>query len=39
MKGLIMESIYLNNPEDDIFDGPSDKELERIEEELKKYLD
>ena len=39
MKGLKMESICLNNPEDENFDGPSDKELERIEKELKKYLD
>ena len=28
-KGLKMENIYLNNPDtDDIFDGPTDEELE-----------
>ena len=35
-----MENIYLNYPEpDDIYDGPSDKELKRIEEELDRYSD
>tara|TARA_B100000959_G_C14436025_1_gene400617 strand:+ start:31 stop:135 length:105 start_codon:yes stop_codon:yes gene_type:complete len=34
-----MENIYLNNPEDDFFDGPSDDDLKRIEKEIKKYLD
>ena len=35
-----MENIYLNNPEpDNIYDGPSDEELKRIEEELDKYSD
>ena len=34
-----MENKYLNNPEDDFSDGPSDDELKRIEKELKKYLD
>ena len=35
-----MENIYLNNPEpDDIYDGPSDEELKRIEEELEEYFD
>ena len=35
-----MEIIYLNNPApDDIYDGPSDEELKRIEEELEKYSD
>ena len=33
-----MEKIYLNNPEtDDIYDGPTDDELKRIEEELEKF--
>ena len=33
-----MENIYFNNPKaEDIFDGPSDEELKRIEEELEKY--
>ena len=33
-----MENIYLNNPEsDDIYNGPSDEDLKRIEEELEKY--
>ena len=33
-----MENIYLNNPEpDDMYDGPTDEELKRIEEELEKY--
>ena len=34
-----MENTYLNIPEDDFSDGPSDDELARIEKELKKYLD
>ena len=35
-----MENIYLNNPElDGIYDGPTDEELKRIEEELEKYSD
>ena len=33
-----MENIYLNNSEpDNIYDGPTDEELKRIEEELEKY--
>ena len=33
-----MENTYLNNPlADDIYDGPTDEELKRIEEELEKY--
>ena len=33
-----MKNTYLNNPElDNIFDGPTDEELKRIEEELEKY--
>ena len=35
-----MKNIYLNNPEiDNVYDGPTDEELKRIEEELKKYSD
>jgi len=35
-----MKNIYLNNPEpDNIYDGPSDDELKRIEEELDNYSD
>ena len=35
-----MENIYLNYPElDNIYDGPSDEDLKRIEEELEKYSD
>ena len=35
-----MENIYLNNPElENIFDGPTDEELKRIEEELERYSD
>ena len=35
-----MENIYLNYPEpDSIYDGPSDEELKRIEEEIEKYSD
>ena len=29
-----MENEYLNNPEDDFSDGPSDDELKRIEKEI-----
>ena len=33
-----MENIYLNNPQaDDIYDGPTDEELKKIEDELEKY--
>ena len=33
-----MENIYLNNPgSDNIYDGPTDEELKRIEDELEKY--
>ena len=33
-----METVYNNYPNpDDIYDGPSDEELKRIEEELDKY--
>ena len=35
-----MENINLNNPNpDDLYDGPSDDDLKRIEEELDEYLD
>ena len=35
-----MENKYHNNPNPDtIFDGPSDEELKRIEDELEKYMD
>ena len=35
-----MENIYLNNPEqDNIYDGPSDEELQRIEKDLEKYME
>ena len=35
-----MENKYLNYPEpDNIYDGPSDEELKRIEEELEQYSD
>ena len=35
-----MENIYLNNPNaGDIYDGPTDEELKRIEDELEKYSD
>ena len=35
-----MKNIYLNNPEpDNIYDGPSDEELKRIEDDLQKYMD
>ena len=38
MKGLKMEIIYRNFPEpDDFYNGPSDDELRKIEEELEKY--
>ena len=33
-----MENIHLNNPEQDsIYDGPTDEELKKIEDELEKY--
>ena len=35
-----MENIYLNNPEqDNMYDGPSDEELKRIEKDLEKYME
>ena len=35
-----MKNIYLNNPEpDNIYNGPTDEELRKIEEELEKYSD
>jgi len=35
-----MENTYFNNPNPDaIYDGPSDDDLKRIEEELDEYLD
>jgi len=35
-----MKNIYLNNPEpNDIYDGPSDEDLKRIEEEFEQYSD
>ena len=35
-----MKIKYLKNPEpDEIYEGPSDDELERIEDEIEKYLD
>ena len=35
-----MENTYHSNPEpDNIYDGPSDDELKRIEDELAKYMD
>ena len=35
-----MENIYLVSPNpDEFYDGPSDEELELIEEELEKYRD
>ena len=35
-----MKNIYLNNQEpNDIYDGPSDEDLKRIEEELEQYSD
>tara|TARA_B100000315_G_C14414990_1_gene512817 strand:- start:241 stop:348 length:108 start_codon:yes stop_codon:yes gene_type:complete len=35
-----MENTYFNNPNpDDIYDGPSDDDLKRIEEEFDEYLD
>ena len=40
MKGIIMEIIYRNHPSlDDFIEGPSDEELKKIEDELKKYTD
>ena len=38
MKGIIMETTYSNlTSPDDFFEGPSDEELKRIEDELEKY--
>ena len=39
MKGIKMETTYriLPSPDDFIFDGPTDEELKKIEEELEKY--
>ena len=38
MKGIKMETTYNNLPEpDDFFEGPSDEELKKIEDELEKY--
>lgn len=35
-----MKKIYLNNLEPkDIYEGPTDEELRRIEEEIEKYSD
>ena len=35
-----MENIYLNTPKpDDFYDGPSDDDLKRIEDELEQYMD
>ena len=35
-----MENIYLNNPRpDDMYDGPTDDELKKIEDELEQYTD
>ena len=35
-----MEKTYLNNPNpDDIYEGPSDDDLEQIEQEIEKYMD
>ena len=35
-----METIYRNLPNpDDLYEGPSDEELKKIEEELEKYSD
>ena len=35
-----MEKIYLNNPGlDDLFEGPSDDDLKKIEQEIEKYVD
>ncbi len=38
MKGIEMEASYRNYPSpDELYDGPSDEELKRIEEELENY--
>ena len=39
MKGIKMETKYRNltNPDEFIFDGPTDEELKKIEEELENY--
>ena len=35
-----MERIYLNNPDPDpIYDGPSDEDLEQIEENIDRYME
>ena len=35
-----MKKMYYNNPEpDDVYDGPSDDDLEQIEQEIEKYMD
>ena len=35
-----MEKIYYNNPQpDDVYEGPSDDDLEQIEQEIEKYMD
>ena len=35
-----MNNVYLNSPEpDNLYDGPSDDELKRIEEELSNFED
>jgi len=40
MKGIKMDTTYHNYPNpDEIFEGPTDEELQRIENELEKYSD
>ena len=40
MKGIKMETTYNNFPTpDDFYEGPSDSELKRIEEDLERYSD
>ena len=40
MKGIKMETIYNNFPTpDDFYEGPSDEELKRIEEDLERNSD
>ena len=35
-----MEKEYFNNPEpDDIYEGPSDEDLEQIEQDIDKYME
>ena len=35
-----MEKIYLNNPDPDkIYEGPSDEDLEQIEQDIDKYVE